>query len=683
MGKLVESPMRLCLNMIVKNESARIVRALASVAPHISCYVIADTGSTDDTVELIRAFFAATASEAKFAIPGEIVHCKFKDFSQARNKALFAAQKSKLEFDYILLMDADMELKIVDPTWVDDIKGAPAYDMYQVAGALHYQNRRLVKRGEQNGYLGVTHEYLNVETGGCLPAAKAFFYDHADGANRPEKFKRDIALLKDGLKEEPKNERYMYYLAQSYRDAGKPEKAEKWYRRRIAAGGWDEEVWSAQYMVGHCRKDQGDEAGFIRESQIAYNMRPSRAEPLYDMARYFRDKGENATSLLYSEASIQIPTSKDALFVNDFVYTVGCLEEYSICAFYVPNRQAAGYKTTNMLTLKKTPYTAARELARVNMYHYVPPLKNMCPSFEWKPIAFVPPKDYVAMNPSICMSMNSKAERSWHAIIRTVNYRIDDQGRYIIKATDGTANSTNPIHTRNFYVEFDENLDINPAMTMEILAPGAMPKPLFDLVIGFEDMRLYPVDDSFWASATIRELTPEGYCEQVRVKLGFPDDEKVVRLHAMTRMLRRGHEKNWMPILNQAHDFMYRTDEVVDGNGNVKVHHEALVATDALAGSSQVIRVKDGWLGVVHEARQIPGAPTRYYIHRFVAWDMDFKLKKVSAPFYFHEKCIEYVAGLTYAPDQEKLLLSYGFKDSEPRLATVDVVDVERFLWAS
>ena len=44
---------KVCLNMIVKNESRIILRLLESVAPVIDAYCICDTGSTDNTVELL------------------------------------------------------------------------------------------------------------------------------------------------------------------------------------------------------------------------------------------------------------------------------------------------------------------------------------------------------------------------------------------------------------------------------------------------------------------------------------------------------------------------------------------------------------------------------------------------------------------------------------------------------
>ena len=47
---------KICLNMIVKNESAIIIRLLESVIPLIDSYCICDTGSTDNTITLIKEY---------------------------------------------------------------------------------------------------------------------------------------------------------------------------------------------------------------------------------------------------------------------------------------------------------------------------------------------------------------------------------------------------------------------------------------------------------------------------------------------------------------------------------------------------------------------------------------------------------------------------------------------------
>ena len=670
---------RLCLNMIVKNESSRILRALGSVVNHIDCWVICDTGSTDGTPEIITDFFRI------HNIPGKIVTAPFVDFSQACNAALSAAQMTGHEFpfDYILLMDADMELKVNDKDWKEFFKDARSYDMFQCAGMLHYQNRRMVKFGEAHGYLGVTHEYLDVESGGCLPKEIAYFVDHADGSNRVDKFKRDIKLLKDGLKLEPKNARYMYYLAQSYRDCGKLEKAIDWYQRRVDAGGWDEEVWSAMLFIALCYKDLKKEAKFVHQALLAYQFRPSRAEPMWELAKYFREKDRmQEISVIFSEAGIQIPKTNDALFVNDYVYDCGLWDEFAIAAFYTqsPMRKSFGFKTTNMLALKRGPYTWSRESAQTNMIHYLPNLRELAPSWECQEIEFKAPENWCAMNPSVTSHDNGL----W-TIMRTVNYRMDEQGRYLIRGTaDGSINNSNPINTRNWLLPLDDKLRTCGA-AKEIFAPADLPCE-YPLVVGFEDMRLFPWREQLWTNSTVRQIDRDGLAEQVLARI---DGDQLVDVKRMLRTPRL-YEKNWSALLTphspnpSVIKFVYRPGHVVDETGQDIVKHPNLQDIDQFAGGSQSIITPFGWIYLIHEARFFPGTQLRYYQHRFVQFDYEFKVKKVSLPFYFKEKAIEFAAGMCVHPvDNSKLVISYGFRDREARIGTVLVSDVERLLVAS
>ena len=101
--KLTENIPTLCLNMIVKNESRIIIRMFDSVLPIIDCYCICDTGSTDNTVQIITDYFTSKG------IPGKIVVEPFKNFCHNRNFALKACEGMS---DYVLLMDADMVLEV-------------------------------------------------------------------------------------------------------------------------------------------------------------------------------------------------------------------------------------------------------------------------------------------------------------------------------------------------------------------------------------------------------------------------------------------------------------------------------------------------------------------------------------------------------------------------------------------
>ena len=149
----------LCLNMIVRNEMANLERCLSAVAPHIDCWVIGDTGSSDGTQDYIRSFFA------RRSIPGELHSFPFENFEQARNAALNHARDTTLPYAYLLLADADMEFVVDDPAFAGTLT-APGYRLIQKADSgLTYWNTRLLRRGAGARYVGVTHEYVDVPGG--------------------------------------------------------------------------------------------------------------------------------------------------------------------------------------------------------------------------------------------------------------------------------------------------------------------------------------------------------------------------------------------------------------------------------------------------------------------------------------------------------------------------------------
>lgn len=666
--------MKLMLNMMVKNESARIERALASVAPFIDSWVILDTGSTDDTKTKIIEFFKV------HQIPGVIFDDEFKDWSQARNSAMEKARRMRFVYnpDYMLLMDADMELKVRNKsTFFGHMDGADCYTMYQRGGSTKYTNARLVKATAKGLYRGVTHEYLDVTVGGNIPEDVAYFDDHADGANRDGKYARDIRLLRKDLKTDPDNLRTWYYLGQSYLNAGNLVGAAKWFGKRADAGGWDEEKWQAQSHYAHCFK-AADPDKFVVELLKAYQMRPSRAEPMYDLAHYYRHTDRQALAVVAAEAVEHLPLSQDSLFVNQYVHDVGIAEELSICSFYVPGKVDKGYKISSALAMHPGPYGGAREQARGNLFFYVQPLSHFCPSFECGEIEYGFDEGWVSLNPSV----TTHNGELW-CNIRTVNYCIDDNGSYIIRGTDGTANATNPIHTRNFLARLATGRPVDViGDAVEVLPPADLPCE-FPLVVGFEDSRLISRGAELWTSSTVRQIHPDGNCEQVlaRIEL-FSGYHNLVSIKRMLRQPRET-EKNWSPIVDgndPALRFMWRPLEIVDTSG-VTVHKQTPdLAVDNISGSSQVIHFKDGWLAITHEARCLPGSHLRWYYHRFAYYDEWFSKVRFSRPFYFNDKAIEFCAGMCWHPSHDQLVISYGHKDCSARIATVDATEVEKFL---
>jgi len=238
----------LCLNMIVKNESNIIRRLFDSVISIIDTYCICDTGSTDNTVKIIEEYFKEKG------IYGKIVFEPFKNFCHNRNFAL----KSCLGMsDFVLLLDADMTIKINKFNKIDLLK-ADSFNILQGNDSFFYQNMRIVKNNGLYKYVGVTHEYIDSPQNNTVLSFdknSIFINDIGDGGSKSNKFERDINLLLDGIKDEPNNVRYYFYLANSYHDSGKFEEAINTYLKRISLGGWDQEVWYSYYRIGLCYKN--------------------------------------------------------------------------------------------------------------------------------------------------------------------------------------------------------------------------------------------------------------------------------------------------------------------------------------------------------------------------------------------------------------------------------------------
>jgi tetratricopeptide (TPR) repeat protein len=655
----------LCLNMIVRNEMANLECCLAAVADHIACWVIGDTGSTDGTQDFIRAFFAARN------LPGELHSFPFHNFEQARNAALDCAYASPLAYDYLLFADADMELVVEDHSFREKLE-APGYRLLQRTGSgLTYWNSRLVQRNAGARYCGVTHEYLDVP-GEVKELSGVWYKDHASGSNRVDKFERDIRLLTEALEQEPENHRYWFYLAQSHRDAGQTAKAAEAYAKRAEMGGWDEEAWCARLEEARCLRKLGDEDGFLRAALAAFNQRPQRAEPLYDLARFYRERGMNDASVLFCEAGLALPRPKqDILFLEDFVYTAGLREEYSIAANYArdPARKNRGYAACNWLALNREILEGTRNLARSNLFFYVEPASTMMPSFAARPVRFTPPDGYHPSSPSIA--------RWGDEIVlaqRSVKVMLTEDGQY------QTPNGA-PIHTRNFLLRLTDELDTQSAV--EILPPDDMPEPAYNLVIGFEDPRLFAWRGELWCSIGVRELTLEGWCEQVLARIDElgPGTCRLSDWRLLHPEGPRLNEKNWMPQVDgDMLRFIYSCDpvRVLDEQARVIAETIPSIAADDFRGGSQAIAFNGGWLVLIHEVLRRDGC--RFYQHRFVWFDKANMLRAVSRPFFFQKKGIEFAAGLAWHPDGKRLLVSYSVADSEAWIAKVDANEVQNML---
>lgn len=302
----------LCLNMIVKNESKIIERLLSSVVDIIDCYCICDTGSEDGTIEVIKTFFE------KHNTPGKIVQKPFINFCVNRT---YAAEQAYDMADYLLFLDADMVLHVASNFSKDSLTG-PFYKLKQYKNSgLFYYNNRIASTKSKPQYYGVTHEYLNTGKQRAVIIDTLKIHDISDGGCKEDKFTRDIQLLTEGLKSEPKNARYMFYLANSYRDISQPEQAIECYKHRIKMGGWDQEIFMSMYNIGICYKRLSNVNAFICCMLEAWNYRPIRMEPLFHVIEHYVANKKYHTAMMFYAKAKTITMPNDTLFIDGSLYS--------------------------------------------------------------------------------------------------------------------------------------------------------------------------------------------------------------------------------------------------------------------------------------------------------------------------------------------------------------------------
>ncbi len=322
--------MSVCLTMIVRDAATFVAETLSSVARFVDHWVVVDTGSSDQTAEVVKAFFAGAG------IPGELFHREWVGFAHNRTEALALAGGRA---DWALMVDAD-DL-VVGELPVDALDdGVDGYRLRFGADFVYWRAGlfRLARRWE---FRGVVHEYAicldeGARTENLEGPYHLVFRSLGGRGQDPQKFQRDIEALSASWAEDP-DPRTAFYLAQSYRDAGEPEQAARWYRRRADMAGWEEETFVAALEYARClQRLARDDHEVVDAYEAAHRLRPTRSEPLCDLARLhrLRERWQEAYDAAVRGMAVPLPED-DLLFVEAEAYRWRLADERSISAHYL------------------------------------------------------------------------------------------------------------------------------------------------------------------------------------------------------------------------------------------------------------------------------------------------------------------------------------------------------------
>ena len=333
--------------LIVRNEAGRIEACLASaIAAGVTVVTVVDTGSTDDTRERV--------TDACRGIELRRHRRPFVNFGQARSEAFALARGSA---DWLLALDADMTVEIAQGFQPD-----PELDAYMIemhTEGLDYRLPLLLRGDLPWLSVGAVHEYTALATGGVgrrMPTdAVRVSYVHDPGS--PEKARFYARLLEDEHAEQPDNPRTVYYLAQAYRGLGDP-RAKGLYERRASMDGGEEAALAA-YWAACLEPDWPAQALALLR---AWEMRPQRLEPLYDLVHGLNERGQHLTA--YRLATTLVGPCDDALPRWPGVYDWGMDFERSIAAWHVGEWAEAAALNESLLANPRLPESVREAVQR-------------------------------------------------------------------------------------------------------------------------------------------------------------------------------------------------------------------------------------------------------------------------------------------------------------------------------
>ena len=355
---------KLILTQIMKDESHVAKRMLDSIKNIVDGICVVDTGSTDDSIEIVKNWGKENNVETY------VIERPFDNFENSRNCSFEKAREKFLpETDdgnvyYNFWLDFDEQL-IVDETFDKQSINKDLYMFDTYIGQMKYTRNELVRLDMNFKFYGPIHEYIippkdTKVTSDVLKGVKVDV--KTDGASWQEniqlKYISHAHILEKYISENRTDSRWIFYTAQSYHDSStitniderneRLRRAIRYYKERVErTDGYPEERFYSQFRIGTIMKRLEYPWNLTLQALLkAYSMEPSRGESIKVIIDYYLEMGEWDLAYMYSDFCVKNfhdknPYPKRLLFVDNSLYTWKFLEVYSAACYYTGRKEEA------------------------------------------------------------------------------------------------------------------------------------------------------------------------------------------------------------------------------------------------------------------------------------------------------------------------------------------------------
>lgn len=337
------------LNFICKNESHVINRMLESVCPITDLIVAVDTGSTDNTISLIRQY----GNEKK--IPTYVFERPFDNFSNSRNYALTKLKEvvnllnwnSEETWGFWIDCDEIMEIKFFSK----DILEKDIYYVTIYSENIFNSRQLFFNLSKQVYWVGPIHEYIKSKENNITEdviKGIQIKYEKAGASwklNLENKFLSYVAKLKEYVNDGHVEFRWLFYIGDSYNAAAMAcrdkEKSRKYlilatkYYEEAASGKLDtrdEKYRVYERLAGNKIRLNCSWAEIHQTLLKTYTIDKRHAEPLSKIIEYYISTKQWSIAYVYSSFTFSNFHNNKPID-HDISEIIPCLYQWKI-AFY-------------------------------------------------------------------------------------------------------------------------------------------------------------------------------------------------------------------------------------------------------------------------------------------------------------------------------------------------------------
>lgn len=368
---------KLALNFICKDESHVIERMLNSSKGILDLILAIDTGSTDNTIELIKKY--GTDNN----IPTFVFERPFDSFDKSRNhgfeklREVIKELSWKPEEVFSMWYDCDEQL-VIDPKFNKNQFVKDFYMMDTSIGAMQYTRNTFCRMSKAFRWYGPVHEFIvcddkDVTSGLAENIGVSVSMDGASWqGDVSQKYLSHSHKLEAYIAENREDPRWIFYTAQSYHDSSSMKdnsdenkerlrRSIKYYKERTERNdGYAEEIYYSHYRIGSIMKTLEEPwKDTMQQCLKAYACDPARGESIKIIIDHYLQMGEWSLAYLYSKFAIETfhgksPYPNRLLFVDNILYKWKFLETHAASAFYMNKKDEAKATYDKLLDIVKS-----------------------------------------------------------------------------------------------------------------------------------------------------------------------------------------------------------------------------------------------------------------------------------------------------------------------------------------